>query len=206
MSTFIKRYSVTPMRTGRTGIAALIVAGLLSVWVPAHATEDAAEEAAAIVQRFASSLQGELQRAMQSGGPVEAIRVCRDVAPAIAAELSRATGWQVKRVSLKVRNPAIGLPDAWEQAQLQQFEERLAGGAALPLRHFERVEEPVGEASRYMQAIPTKPACLACHGAAEAQPAALRAALEAEYPYDAAIGYQAGMLRGAFSLKRLDTP
>ncbi|WP_420429519.1 Tll0287-like domain-containing protein [Algiphilus sp.] len=198
-----------PRRTVRSrcagcGTVALIIAALSGGWTSAYAQEDAAKEAAAVVQRFASTLQGELQSAMRSGGPVEAIRVCREVAPAIAAQLSRTSGWQVKRVSLKVRNPAIGLPDAWEQEQLLRFADALKRGAEPPLRHFARVQEPMGMASRYLQAIPTQPACLVCHGAAEAQPAELRAVLEENYPHDAATGHALGTLRGAFSLKRID--
>lgn len=161
-------------------------------------------EAAALVQRFASALQGELKGAMAEGGPVNAVHVCRDVAPAIAAQLSRESGWQVRRVSLQVRNPAIGMPDAWEQRQLKAFAKALEEGASMPLRHFQRVEEPAGAALRFMQAIPTKGMCLACHGATEQQPPALRAALAEQYPHDQATGYQAGALRGAFSLKRME--
>ena len=41
------------------------------------------------VNTFASTLQGELVAALQAGGAVNAIGVCRDRAPRIAASLSR---------------------------------------------------------------------------------------------------------------------
>jgi hypothetical protein len=44
--------------------------------------------------------------------------------------------------------------------------------------------------------------CLACHGDPASQPEALRAALRASYPQDAATGYRAGELRGAVILSR----
>lgn len=163
-------------------------------------------QAALLVQRFASTLQHELKTAMSEGGPANAVQVCRDVAPAIAGKLARESGWQVRRVSLRVRNPALGMPDAWEQARLKAFASEMQAGASMPLTHFEYVEEPAGRAARYMQAIPTKGMCLACHGAVEQQPAALRAALEQHYPHDQATGYRAGQLRGAFSLKRIEQP
>ncbi len=54
---------------------------------------------------------------------------------------------------------------------------------------------------RYMKAIPTaeKP-CLACHGKALAPQ--VRARLDALYPEDRATGYEAGEIRGAFTLSR----
>ena len=195
-----------PSRSAYRGLAMLLLGAMASAWLPANAAGDMAEEAAAIVERFASGLQAELKGAMQRGGPLEAITVCRDIAPSMAAQLSRDTGWQVRRVSLRARNPAIGLPDAWEQAQLQRFADAQENGASLPLRHFERVVEPAGVAVRYLQAIPTQGLCLACHGAVEEQPPALRAALEAHYPHDPATGYRVGELRGAFSLRRWEQP
>ncbi len=62
---------------------------------------------------------------MEANGPGSAIKVCRDIAPAIASEASRKNGWHVSRVSLKVRNPLLGTPDAWEQKVLADFDRRL---------------------------------------------------------------------------------
>ncbi|MDP3483433.1 MAG: DUF3365 domain-containing protein, partial [Sulfuricella sp.] len=62
------------------------------------------EESRKIVKEFASQLGGEMQKEMQANGPVAAIKVCRNVAPAIASEVSRKNGWNVGRKSLKTRN------------------------------------------------------------------------------------------------------
>lgn len=160
-------------------------------------------EPAALAARFQQELGAKLQAAMQAGGPVNAIAVCRDEAPAIASRLSRLSGWQVKRVGTRVRNPLTGVPDAWEQSGLAQFQQRLqAAEAANRIDMLEIVDGSQGQAVRYMKAIVMAPQCLACHGAQEAQPPALRAALGSEYPHDAATGYAAGELRGAFSLQR----
>jgi hypothetical protein len=165
-------------------------------------------EPAALAARFQQELGAKLQAAMQSGGPVNAIAVCRDEAPAIASRLSRNSGWQVKRVGTRVRNPLTGVPDAWEQRELAQFEQRLRGGeAADQIEKLEIVAGPQAQTARYLKAILVAPPCLACHGARDAQPPALRAALERDYPHDAATGYSPGELRGAFSLQRqLPTP
>ena len=158
---------------------------------------------AALAAQFQQQLAGKLQAAMQAGGPVNAIAVCRDEAPAIASRLSRQSGWQVKRVGTRVRNPLTGSPDAWEQQQLARFDQRLQNGEAVPaINAFEVSDGPQGQALRYMQAIIVAPPCLACHGPLEAQSPELRAVLARDYPHDMATGYAAGELRGAFSLQR----
>jgi hypothetical protein len=86
-----------------------------------------AAEAKAIVTQFFGQLKGELQAAIKEGGPVNAVKVCQQRAPAIARDLSAQTGWDVARTSLKLRNPA-NQPDAWELAVLNKFEERKAAG------------------------------------------------------------------------------
>ncbi|MCL4791057.1 MAG: DUF3365 domain-containing protein [Gammaproteobacteria bacterium] len=185
--------------------AILLVAPLGGFAQDEHGHDDADDgaQAAALAARFQQELAGKLQAAMQAGGPVEAIAVCRDEAPAIASRLSRQSGWQLKRVGTRVRNPLTGLPDAWEQRQLVQFEQRLAAGeAAGGIDRLELVDSPDGKTVRYMKAIVMAPPCLVCHGAEATQPAALRAALEQDYPHDAATGYALGELRGAFSLQR----
>lgn len=180
-----------------------LLAGLALPAAAIASAPDAKAEAAAIVDRFAQTLQAALSAAMQEGGPQQAIGVCREVAPAIAAELSRGSGWQVRRISSRVRNPMLGVPDAWEQQRLADFEARFEADGPAPYSHYEETEEPAGTAQRYLRAIPTKGMCLACHGEAEAQPEALREALASAYPHDRATGYAVGDLRGAFSLKRL---
>ncbi|HSD70126.1 MAG TPA: DUF3365 domain-containing protein, partial [Woeseiaceae bacterium] len=51
---------------------------------------------------------------------------------------------------------------------------------------------------RYMKAIPTGGLCLACHGSAI--PDDVRGLLDDHYPHDRALGYEAGDMRGAFSV------
>lgn len=185
----------------RMGI--LILIGTLSA-VAARADTDAA---AAVANRFQSELQSALTAAMARGGPVHAVTVCRDEAPVIASRLSRETGWQVRRVATRVRNPFSGLPDAWEQARLGDIQRRMAAGESpTAISVVERVAEPDGASDRYLKPIVVGPLCLACHGAVASQSAELRAVLQREYPYDAAVEYALGDLRGAFSLRRKAAP
>ena len=160
-----------------------------------------AAEAKGIVKEFFTSLKGELQSAMKEGGPVNAIVVCKERAPAIAQDLSDKTGWEVGRTSLKLRNPALNAPDEWEQAVLLKFEERKKDGENVETMAFaEVVETGDGKQYRFMKAIPTGDVCLACHG--DAITPDVTAALDEAYPEDQARGYQLGDIRGAFTLAK----
>jgi hypothetical protein len=152
----------------------------------------------AAIQNFGSALQTELMQAMQRGGPLEAIDVCNQRAPSIAAEIASETGWSVGRTSLKYRNPA-NAPDQWERAVLEGFDAALASGQApAQLQHHEVVEGPDGNEFRFMRAIPTAGLCLTCHGTDLS--GEVTHALERLYPDDQATGYVEGQIRGAFSI------
>jgi hypothetical protein len=180
-----------------------LLAALIAAAGPAMAgdvdVDERVQASRAAVQDFFGDLKGRLVSALEEGGPVNAIEVCSVQAPQIAARVSRDTGWEVGRTSLKTRNPA-NRPDDWERAVLEQFHARKAAGEdPKQMEHHEVVEADGSRAFRYMKAIPTaeKP-CLACHGTDIAP--AVAAKLDALYPTDEARGYQAGDIRGAFTI------
>jgi hypothetical protein len=70
-----------------------------------------------------------MQTAVKEQGPVGAIPVCKEKAPQLLQEMRQQTGWDIRRVSLKTRNPATGTPDAWEARQLADFDIKAANGA-----------------------------------------------------------------------------
>lgn len=162
------------------------------------------EQASAKVSgAFLQELSEAMTREMTKGGPVEAIKVCAELAPEIANRLSRENGWRVTRVGTRVRNPLLGMPDAWEQQVLEGFAARAAKGEALAgMGHGELVSEPNGEYYRFMKAIPVQSKCLLCHGPTETIPDSIKTILKQRYPFDAATGYQVGDLRGAVSIKQ----
>lgn len=165
----------------------------------ADQTADARITASQLIQK----LGGALKQEMAAGGPERAIAVCRDIAPGLAGELSRSSGARVSRVSLKTRNPLLGLPDSWEQRVLQDFDTRAASGEKPEtLEHAEIVEEPEGRFFRYMKALPVQPLCLGCHGGDESVSGPVRAKLAVEYPHDRAFGYTLGQIRGAVTIKQ----
>lgn len=183
-------------------LAQVMTAALSMICLPTHAGESIDTErttAAELIQRLGAALRQE----MASGGPAGAVAVCRDIAPALAGELSRKSGMRVVRVSLKTRNPLLGTPDAWEQNALAEFD-RLAAAGVEPatLERSEIVSEPQGRYLRYLKAIPVQPQCLACHGSSDSLSGEVKAMLAAEYPHDLATGYSPGQIRGGVSIKR----
>ncbi len=149
-------------------------------------------EASAIALVFMSRLKPQLQAALESGPPAEAISVCSEVAPRVAAELSEETGWSVKRVSLRPRNPGAQ-PDAWEREQLLVFDRTVAAGGN-PGWAAAEVDGQV----RFLAPQRVGGVCLLCHG--ESIDADTAAALKRLYPEDRAVGYKPGDVRGAISL------
>ena len=143
-----------------------------------------------------------LSAAIAKDGPEGAIAVCRDEAPKLARAASEQSGWNVRRVSLRPRNPKAA-PDAWERAALEDFDRRAAAGESpATLEKAEVVAEGGQPMQRYLRALPVQPLCLACHGPAATLSPAVSAQLQALYPADQGVGYRVGDIRGAMTLKR----
>jgi hypothetical protein len=160
------------------------------------------DEARGVAMSVPPRLLAVLQEEIAKGGPEGAIDVCRDKAPQLAKEASEKTGWQVRRVSLKNRNPKA-VPDAWEQAALQDFDRRAAAGEnPVTLEKGEVVVDGGNKVYRYMKALPVQPLCLNCHGAAENMSPATKAKLAERYPGDLGTGYAVGQIRGAMTIRR----
>jgi hypothetical protein len=161
------------------------------------------EESRAVAMPFLKNLAAENKKAIDEGGPASAIKVCTEIAPKMAGDISRQSGWKLTRVSLKVRNPLLGTPDAWEQKNLQEFEARAAKGEKVETMEVaEIVQEPAGKSFRFMKPIALKDGCVACHGNTEQIPGDVKARLDKDYPHDKATGYGVGQIRGAVSIKR----
>jgi hypothetical protein len=181
----------------------LLVLALLLSAIDAHAqnaswVDDARKVAGSVPPRLLEVLTAEIARS----GPEGAIAVCRDKAPQMAQAASEASGWRVRRVSLRNRNPKA-VPDAWERAALEEFDRRAAAGESpAALEKFELVGEGPDAVHRYMRALPTQQLCLNCHGPRESLAPAVREQLQRLYPDDAAVGYRLGEIRGAITLRK----
>ncbi len=162
-------------------------------WVP-----QARSVATSVPPKLLAVLKDEITR----GGPEGAITTCREQAPSMARAASEQSGWQVRRVSLRNRNPKA-VPDAWERAALEDFDRRAAAGEPpAKLERAETVEQDGRRVQRYMRALPTIDLCMNCHGTPDRVTDAVAARLKALYPDDRAVGYRIGDIRGAMTLVR----
>jgi hypothetical protein len=165
---------------------------LLLLAAGAAQADDRLERSRALVADFQQELGARLQSAMAAGGPVGAIEVCREAAPAIAEHASAASGARVGRTALRVRNPA-NAADAEATVVLGEFQARIAAGEQLPVEQFEARADG---GARFMSAIVLQPLCATCHGRKLSPEVA--EAVATHYPDDAATGFEVGRLRGAF--------
>lgn len=159
-------------------------------------------EARSVASAVPPKLLTVLSEQIAQGGMASAVAVCNEKAPQMAKTASEQTGWAIRRVSLKNRNPKA-VPDAWERETLQEFDRRAAAGEDIgKLEKFATVEVDGRPQQRYMKALPTQQLCLSCHGSRDAIPADVAAKLHALYPNDQATGYALGQVRGALTIRK----
>jgi len=169
----------------------VFAAGLVLVLLAC--TSGTAQKQAAASARGAellSPFKQDLKQALVAGiqmGPVNAISVCKDQAPAIAESLST-EGVQMGRTSHRLRNPDNSASE-WVDAVLQSYlgENQDRAPRLVPLPN-----DRLG----YVEPIATQPLCLACHGKSLAPDVA--AHIAEAYPEDQATGFESGDLRGVY--------
>ncbi|ABG42410.1 conserved hypothetical protein [Paraglaciecola sp. T6c] len=164
--------------------------------------ESEVKEARLLIKEFSETLKSTLSAAIEQGGLINALDACHIEAPAISSRLAAQSGWKVQRTSLKPRN-VLNSPDNWELANLQRFEQRKeAGEPVANIDTFSTIQEKGKTVFRYMKAIPTSGLCLNCHGNSVAP--SVKEKIDALYPYDEALGFTVGDIRGAFTLKKVE--
>lgn len=156
-------------------------------------------EAQQISTELANQVRGLLLQEIGKGGFVNAVKVCSEIAQEIANRFHRSTGHDVRRVSLKHRNPQ-NIPDDYERRKLVEFG-FLNREKKLEKEYFEVVKEGDQEYLRYMKPLVTIPLCMNCHGPNENIPSEVKAILKEKYPGDKATGFLTGDIRGAISVK-----
>lgn len=151
-----------------------------------------------VVIELKTKLKGQLQEAMEKGGPVAAISHCQNTAPALtAATAKNQAGIVVGRTSSRIRNPD-NAPDATDRKVLEFFQSAKDGGSEIPT---ELVQWPAksggaGKTVRYYQPLFIQPLCLNCHGGKEQMQPEVVGLLGKLYPEDQATGYRLGDFRG----------
>jgi Protein of unknown function (DUF3365) len=183
----------------------LFALGLIAMAMPALAQDvgSLSLETKKAVLPLLPKVVAAMQEAVASNGTAGAISVCKELAPQLIKEKRQETGWDIRRVSLKVRNPERGTPDVWEARQLADFNIRAANGEKPEtLEKAEIVELDGKKVFRFMKALPVNDVCLKCHGQTEGLDTELKAKLAESYPHDKATGYNKGEIRGALTVKR----
>jgi hypothetical protein len=151
-----------------------------------RAVDDASvAKAAAALAPFKSEMKAALMDGLSSG-PEQAITVCSEKAPALAAELSR-DGVELGRTSHKLRNPENAPPD-WVKPLLADY----AGGDDALYRAVDLGDGRIG----YVEPIYVQAPCLMCHG--ETIAPVLAGRIAQHYPDDRATGFDDGDFRGLF--------
>jgi hypothetical protein len=184
-------------------IALLAAACLLPAAAAAQSQDQLLSDSRKVAGSLLQQLSARLRTTLEERGPEDSVPVCKNIAPELAGQLSRDTGWRVARVSLRTRNPLLGTPDPWEQKVLAEFDRRAAAGEKPEtLEYGEVVDEPAGRYFRYLKAIPVSPLCVTCHGPTDQMSPFLSDQLAKEYPHDRATGYTPGQVRGGVTVKR----
>jgi hypothetical protein len=108
----------------------------------------------------------------------------------IGKKFYNATGYQLRQVSSKYRNPK-NKPDKFEENALAEFEKN------ENLSEYKGIDKISGQkVLRYLIPLYIEEACLKCHSAKETIPEII----QEDYPEDRATDYVFGDLRGAISV------
>ena len=180
-----------------------LVGATLMLAAPAWADEAALlENARNVAGSVPPKLLEVLNQEIAKAGVVSAIGVCNEKAPQMAKNASEQSGWGIRRVSLRSRNPKA-VPDAWERAALEDFDRRAAAGETLSgLEKYAVVETDGRQEYRYMKALPVQRVCVACHGPQASIKPEVTEKIKALYPDDKGVGYDIGQIRGAITLRK----
>ncbi|WP_017660346.1 Tll0287-like domain-containing protein [Baaleninema simplex] len=180
------------------GVWSLVLAlCCLTVWsLPARAQQvDPAELSNAVneieqIDRMRSGLASTIEDSPTEPTLQTMKEVCKPVGMR-AKQLGEETGWQVKQIAKKYRNPAHAPDTETASEALDLFEKN------LNLVGFWQEETIDGQAgTRYYRRINVESSCLACHGAKNERPKFVKE----KYPQDLAYDFEVGDLRGMYSV------
>jgi hypothetical protein len=194
------------MKEGKR-LALLIVCLIVVSSLPASAqkrSKDIAFEKALIDARNVSNQLAERVRSLllqeiEEGGFSSAVRVCSELAQEMTLQFNAQTGHDVRRISLKHRNPK-NVPDAYEQRKLEEFN-ILNQKKELSDEYSEIVEEQGKRYLRYLRPLIVASLCITCHGPKESISQEVKTILAERYPDDRATGFLVGDVRGAITVK-----
>lgn len=143
-----------------------------------------------------SALSGQLQKSMKEGGVPNAIAYCNVEAYPITDSLSAHHNAQIKRTSSRIRNPRNN-PSHLELEAIKKYDTQLKNSKA-PEPYIISDKDAV----HFFAPIIINDLCLKCHGSINDDiPEGDYAEILKYYPEDQAVGYNAGDLRGIWSIQ-----
>jgi hypothetical protein len=192
------------MMIRRFGLFTVIAA--LTLTIGCAAEEDTSSSTEAAAAEPDSALQATVQREIESLNAMRSdlaqtistdesvdqatfARVCKPVGKR-AKEMAAEHDWVVRQIAERYRNPAHQLDDR-ARPIFERFEQN-----PEVVRLWTRTERDGTEGWRYFRRITVETSCLACHGAEADRPDFVKA----NYPEDKAYGFEAGDLRGLYSV------
>jgi hypothetical protein len=142
------------------------------------------------------TLKRNLVKAMESGGPVNAVQFCNTQTMKLTDIYSLRYNTDVRRVSDKNRNPKNSA-NKTELDIIEDFKAMLENGEPL----LPKVAIDLDGKKNFYAPIFTGGACLTCHGNPKNMQPELVSAIDSLYPADKAKGYAVDELRGIWSIK-----
>jgi hypothetical protein len=161
--------------------------------------QSALVEARVAARELAVYLKGLLMEELARRGFEDAIAVCAEIAQERTADYRKTFKNDIRRVSLRRRNPA-NEPDDYERTVLESFD-RLPVDARPTAEHWEVVSEDGSESLRYLKPLVASALCLTCHGTRETILPEVSAVLAKHYPDDQGTGFDVGDVRGAITIQ-----
>lgn len=145
------------------------------------------------------SLIEALQKSIADSGPAGAVEFCHTEALPITRKVAEKYGVELKRVSLKNRNPNNG-PTQLETALLEAYAQNVEEGRQNQ-PNIQKMDN--GETLLFTKAIVIPGGlCLKCHGDPNTDiDSSTFAKISEKYPEDKAVGYKTGDLRGMWSIR-----
>ncbi len=157
----------------------------------------ASELGAEIAEKSQRVLGGNLKKAMSENGAAYAVEFCNANAYSILDSLRDRYKVEIKRASLKVRNPDDD-PTDLERQILEAYQYNIESGIELQ----DNIQRVGTDQLLFSRPIVIKDGiCLSCHGnpGSEINPATQERIKEL-YPADNATGHEFGQLRGMWSI------
>ena len=187
---------MTPARTA--AIAALLTATLAGQpenksWPLSQAPEElrpAISRADVIVVAIQDAVLRELNDALARGSTTSGSAFCHVDVTAIIQRVSREDGITAGRTSDRLRNPA-NAPKAWAAPFV-------AAHAGRQAKAVDGYAIDLGERIGVLRPIVEQPMCGGCHGTPKQISAGVKLLLQERYPFDHAIGFRDGEIRGWF--------